>query len=241
VFPHSNVIDDVRQASKRVVMFCGARDGSNLLLLTILEDMGVLEHEALLLSFGVVSSGAIRDGAQYFEGKFERYLDGFFRMAARKPVVIDMEMRKTAEAAAVDTYNVSQAILRIGLETGAAAAAESDCRLSLKSVNAFRYAQGLIVFAQPGMISYLNEVWGLKSFHPFIDESYDNETNPVERAILVAQEISRILRMSSSEFEDFYAKIKPIIMYNSGLIQSSTFLTSVIDKSWEAVGMTQIT
>ncbi len=62
-------------------------------------------------------------------------------------------------------------------------------------------------------LDYLHKE-GFKTFHPFIDESYDNEKHPYKRVSKVMKEVNRLCLMDQSEMKNFLFKIDDIIEYN---------------------------
>jgi hypothetical protein len=61
---------------------------------------------------------------------------------------------------------------------------------------------------------------GFKTFSPFINESYDLETDPVNRFALIDQEISRLGKLSVDEIHEWYTSIKEILLHNQKLLYS---------------------
>lgn len=55
---------------------------------------------------------------------------------------------------------------------------------------------------------------GFKTFHPFIDESYDNEPNPKKRFALIEQELLKFANMSIEQIHDWYYSITDILIHN---------------------------
>ena len=56
--------------------------------------------------------------------------------------------------------------------------------------------------------------WGFKTFHPFIDESYDELETYEERRLAVNKEILRLTNMSRKELDDWYWSMEDILIYN---------------------------
>lgn len=61
---------------------------------------------------------------------------------------------------------------------------------------------------------------GFKTFSPFIDESYDNEPDPVIRFKLIEKEISRLGTMPIEQIHDWYFSILPILIHNQKTLYS---------------------
>jgi len=55
---------------------------------------------------------------------------------------------------------------------------------------------------------------GFKTFHPFIDESYDKEKNPVKRMLMIVKEIERLCSYTMEEMENWYEQLLPRLKYN---------------------------
>lgn len=59
---------------------------------------------------------------------------------------------------------------------------------------------------------------GYKTFHPFINENYDNEFNDKIRLQLILNEAERLCKLSDEEWIHLQQKIKPIIEHNFKLL-----------------------
>tara|TARA_X000001036_G_C20668306_1_gene801535 strand:- start:497 stop:1921 length:1425 start_codon:yes stop_codon:yes gene_type:complete len=58
------------------------------------------------------------------------------------------------------------------------------------------------------------KTFGFKTFSPFIDESYDLETDNIKRFDMIEREIIRIGKMSIDEIHEWYWSMKDILIYN---------------------------
>lgn len=56
---------------------------------------------------------------------------------------------------------------------------------------------------------------GYKTFHPFIDETYDTIENDSERMLAIVNEVERLSKFTDQEWIDFTHNIKDIIEYNA--------------------------
>ena len=79
-------------------------------------------------------------------------------------------------------------------------------------------AQPFILAGNAGMMRHLHDL-GYKTFHPYIDESYDMETNPAKRMSMILTEAERIARLSPSEMRMFLKRVTPTVIHNYELIQ----------------------
>ena len=56
--------------------------------------------------------------------------------------------------------------------------------------------------------------YGFKTFHPYIDESYDNEPDPKKRLVMLEQELVKFVNRPIQEIHDWYYSIIDILLYN---------------------------
>lgn len=70
-----------------------------------------------------------------------------------------------------------------------------------------------ITFCGPGALKDLKQM-GYKTFHPYIDESYDEIFDDSERLFAVINEIKRLTAMSITELENYLAPLKEIVKHN---------------------------
>ena len=73
--------------------------------------------------------------------------------------------------------------------------------------------QPFIIFSNPYALKYLKES-GYKSFSPFINESYDNIENLVDRQQAIVTEVTRLKNMPKNEFEELLGNCKTIALHN---------------------------
>jgi hypothetical protein len=63
---------------------------------------------------------------------------------------------------------------------------------------------------------------GYKTFHPYIDENYDDEFDNNRRLKMIVDEIERISKMDQSEVEEFIENVRDICLYNQMILKSKT-------------------
>ena len=56
---------------------------------------------------------------------------------------------------------------------------------------------------------------GYKTFHPYIDESYDTITHPRKRLDAISKEIERLSSMSLEKLHEWYYSMEDILIYNN--------------------------
>ena len=55
---------------------------------------------------------------------------------------------------------------------------------------------------------------GFKTFHPFINESYDNEKHPYKRVSKIMKEVNKLCTMNQSEINKFLSDVDDILEHN---------------------------
>lgn len=77
--------------------------------------------------------------------------------------------------------------------------------------------QPFIMVNYHNALKYLKEL-GFKTFHPFIDESYDSIEDPKDRIVKIYKEIDRINNLSIDEIHSWYESIYEILVFNRILL-----------------------
>ena len=73
--------------------------------------------------------------------------------------------------------------------------------------------QPFIVMNGQGHMKQFNKL-GFKSFHPYINESYDKEKDPTKRFKMITKEIKRLCDMNDKEIYDWYWSMEEILIHN---------------------------
>lgn len=89
---------------------------------------------------------------------------------------------------------------------------------SEKTFHAMVNLQPFIYVGCHGALKLLKE-WGIKTFHPFIDESYDDEKDPVKRFSMIENEIKKLNEMPIQELHDWYYSITDILLHNQQVLK----------------------
>ena len=85
--------------------------------------------------------------------------------------------------------------------------------LSEKTWKPILFRHAFIMISVPRMLKLLR-LQGYKTFHPFIDESYDGEFDPLTRLELIIKEVKRLSNMTELEQTEFIKNITPIVEHN---------------------------
>jgi hypothetical protein len=100
--------------------------------------------------------------------------------------------------------------------------------LTEKTFKPIVYQHPFILIAPAKSLEFLRKI-GYKTFHPFIDESYDNVENDIERMKLVLKETERLSMLSESELYNFIDQIKPITAHNLTVLKNKKFSDFLIE------------
>jgi len=73
--------------------------------------------------------------------------------------------------------------------------------------------QPFVLISNKNNLKKLRE-WGFKTFHPYIDESYDELDTYKERKVLLEKEIKRICSMTIKELDEWYWSMQDILIHN---------------------------
>lgn len=90
---------------------------------------------------------------------------------------------------------------------------EPTLRFSEKIFKPIIYKQPFILYSVPFLLKHLRSL-GYKTFHPFIDESYDEIEDNGERIRVLNQEVKRLCSLSLEEIHEWYSDMKEILIYN---------------------------
>lgn len=117
---------------------------------------------------------------------------------------------------------VAESFMQIVLETTFTESLEKDnptIFLTEKTYKPIFYKQPFIIVSEPYSLKYLRSL-GYKTFGSFIDESYDEITDPHLRMKHITNEILKINNMSLVQLEDIRAQIQDIVEHNYNVFMS---------------------
>jgi hypothetical protein len=89
--------------------------------------------------------------------------------------------------------------------------------LSEKIFKPLGHCQPFILAGPSKSLQYLRERFGFKTFHPYIDESYDMENDDFNRLRMIQIEIDKFSQKTKEEKDEFLNNIKDICVYNQNL------------------------
>lgn len=92
----------------------------------------------------------------------------------------------------------------------------SNLFLTEKTFKVLAAGLPFILNGNPGSLQRLHSL-GYKTFHPYIDESYDTEYNDARRLTMVLAEVQRMARMSNEEARQLALSLRDICIHNHNL------------------------
>ena len=117
--------------------------------------------------------------------------------------------------------------------------------LTEKTLRPIACGHPFILAAGPGSLEYIRS-YGFKTFAPWIDESYDQETNSLERMKKIIKSMKKIQMLQGQELEDFSQAVKSIAEFNKKHFFSDDFfnvlqieLKNNLDQACELVKRTR--
>jgi hypothetical protein len=91
--------------------------------------------------------------------------------------------------------------------------------LSEKTFKPIAQQHPFIIVSVPNILKTLRSL-GYKTFHPWIDESYDDEVDDSLRMLKIIAEIKRLCELSPSDLSEFLRNVREICEFNSKLLMS---------------------
>lgn len=85
--------------------------------------------------------------------------------------------------------------------------------VSEKTFKPIAHLHPFIIMGRPGILQYLKK-FGFKTFHPFIDESYDLEEDNDKRFQMIYDEIVKLNELSTNELDIMMEDVKDILYHN---------------------------
>lgn len=85
--------------------------------------------------------------------------------------------------------------------------------LTEKTFKPIAFKHPFLLITAPHTLEFLKSR-GYKTFHPFIDESYDEVEDNMTRMKMILAETERLCNLSPAQLNDFINGVKPIVEYN---------------------------
>jgi hypothetical protein len=109
--------------------------------------------------------------------------------------------------------------------------------LTEKTFRAIAMLHPFILMTRPHTLHALREL-GYRTFHPYIDESYDGIDDDVKRLEAIYKSVEKLANMSDKQWNQFEREIFPILIYNKEVLKKAkhrpVWMSSVLDKYSDA-------
>ena len=103
---------------------------------------------------------------------------------------------------------------------------DNRIHLTEKTLRPIACGHPFMILSGPGTLEYLR-TYGFKTFHPFIDESYDLETDLDKRMIMVLSEMDRINKLPQEDQDHIWKACAVVARHNKELFFSDRFFNSI--------------
>ena len=122
---------------------------------------------------------------------------------------------------------------------------DSRIHLTEKTLRPIACGHPFLLAAGPGALEYVKS-YGFKTFSPWIDESYDQESNALKRLEKIIQSMHQIQKLQGLELEEFRKGIAQIAEFNKKHFFSDEFFDQVknelknnLDRAYKQVANTR--
>ncbi len=99
--------------------------------------------------------------------------------------------------------------------------------LTEKTYKTIVHKHPFILMSVPKSLEYFREK-GYKTFHPYIDESYDLETDDQKRIQMILAETERLCKLSQQELENLFVQTKEVCDHNYELLMNKKLFSALI-------------
>ena len=128
-------------------------------------------------------------------------------------------------SASYSSKDINQTMLSVVLET----VYDQRIHLTEKTLRPIACGHPFMLVSGPGSLAYLQS-YGFKTFHPYINESYDLENDNNKRMSLIVNEMKRINNLSEEQKNILTSKLLQISKYNKKLFFSKKFNKKILNE-----------
>ena len=179
-------------------------------------------HEQSKTSIANMSEG--NQGYYYCDHKFKNI--DFTLEDATVLDLLEDNHSDSNDSAQYDCDDFNSTAISIVLET---VFDDSRIHLTEKILRPIACGHPFILAAGPHSLEYLRS-YGFQTFAPWIDESYDQETDSLRRLKKIINSMNKVNSLSSREFDQFLVEIRRIAEFNKKHFFSNTFQQHVIEE-----------
>lgn len=93
-----------------------------------------------------------------------------------------------------------------------------------KTWRSMAFSIPFVLLTRPHALKHIRE-YGYKTFHPYIDESYDEIEDDEKRMLAVLNEVERLCNITDKEWSDIHDKLLPVLKHNFDKIYNAQSFT----------------
>jgi hypothetical protein len=143
-------------------------------------------------------------------------------------LAIEQNYCPASASADYDPVDITETDISVILET----VVDKKIHLTEKTLRPIACGHPFMLMAGPGALDYLRS-YGFKTFSPWIDESYDCESDTVSRMKLIVKEMQRIENLDASAKKQMFEALSTIAQHNRQHFFSQQF-SSTVEKELSA-------
>jgi hypothetical protein len=215
VLEHSNT-----QITKDFLIYNRAWSGTREYRLKFAELISELE----LVDSCKMAFRAVDDDVHYTQHKYKN--SSFVILNHTLETIFPINTANSWASADYDNSDYTTCGLEVVLET---LFDDSRIQLTEKSLRPIACSKPFILVSTPGSLDYIKS-YGFKTFAPWINESYDTITDPLERLTAIVQEMKRISMLSSEQKQEMRNSLREITQYNKNLFFSKQWHDSIVQE-----------
>lgn len=164
-------------------------------------------------------------GSREYRSEFIQKIDDKKIKSFCQTQSFDFNNISSNSSAEYNSYDISNTAINVILET----VFDERVHLTEKTLRPIACGQPFILANGPGALKYLQS-YGFKTFHPLIDESYDNELNSDTRLEMITNEMCRISNLPDEKRKEIFIELDKIAEYNKKVFFSDNFENQVINE-----------
>lgn len=85
-----------------------------------------------------------------------------------------------------------------------------------------------ILITAPNSLQYLRKL-GYKTFHPYIDESYDSMNNHGDRILEITKQVEKLCNLDREDLKAWLSNIRPIVQHNYNRLKNRKVLSKIMN------------
>ena len=181
--------------------------------------------------------GTLKDGIECLKNiKNGLQLSQIKKFMIKCPFLLDYKDKKYSNKLPIVLPKLNDYLdktyIRVIFETNSQPIKSKSEQISEKTYLGLKSGHPFILFTtKGGIMKFLKNAHGFKTFHPYINEEYDNENLSYKnRYELLLKETGRICNLSDEEINKIYQQMKPIIEYNLNVLREKKVNYNILDK-----------